>query len=91
MEKHEQYSRRNCLLLHRTPEKKQESTDKLCIEANNRYLDLAINGRDIDRTHRTENPRNAGEKPRPTIIKLASYNDRKDFDSKKILKAYSQV
>ena len=91
MEKHEQYSRRNCLLLHRTPEKKQESTDELCIEANNKYLDLTINGRDIDRTHHTENPRNAGKKPRPTIIKLVSYNDRKDYDSKKILKAYSQV
>ena len=87
VEKQEQYSRRNCLLLHGIPEKKQENTDELCIKAINEHLDLDINDRDIDRTHRIGNPRNTDEKPRPIIIKLVRYNDRKKiFDSKKKLK-----
>ena len=87
VEKQEQYSRRNCLLLHGIPEKKQENTDELCIKAINEHLDLDINDRDIDRTHRTGNPRNTDEKPRPIIILLVRYNNRKKiFDSKKKLK-----
>ena len=79
----QQYSRRNCLLLHGIPEKKQKNTDELCIKAINEHLDLVINDRDINRTHRIGNPRNAGENPRPIIIKLVIYNDRKKFfDSK---------
>ena len=64
----------------------KKNTDELCIKAINEHLDLVINDRDIDRTHRIGNPRNAGEKPRPRIIKLVRYNDRKKFfDSKKKL------
>ena len=85
VEKQEQYSRRSCLLLHGIPEKKQENTDELCIKAINEHLDLDINDSDIDRTHRIENPRNTDEKPRPIVIKLVRYNDRKNiFDSKKV-------
>ena len=87
MEKQEQFLRRNCLLLHGIPEKKQENTGELSIKAINEHLDLAINDKDIDRTHRKGNPRNAGEKERPIIIKLVRYNDRKRiFDCKKKLK-----
>ena len=72
------------MLLHGIPEKKQENTDDLCIKAINEHLNLAINDRDIGRTHRIGNPRDAGEKPRHIIIKLLRYNDRKKiFDSKK--------
>ena len=92
VEKQKQYSRRNCFLLHGIPEKKQENTEKLCIKAINKHLDLAVNDRDISRTHRIGNPRNAGEKPTPIIIKIVRYNVRKKFfDSKKKLKAHSQV
>ena len=87
MEKQEQYSRRNCQLLHRILEKKQENTDEVCIKAINEHLDLDINDRDIDRTHRIGNPKNTDEKSRPIIIKLVRYNDsRKIFDNKKKLK-----
>ena len=87
VEKQRQYSRRNYLLLHRIPEKKQENTDDLCIKAINKHLDLDIKDRDIDRTHRIGNPRNTDVKPRPIIIKLVRYNDRKKiFGSKKKLK-----
>ena len=75
------------MLLHGIPEKKQENTDDLCIKAINEHLNLAINDRDIDRTHCVGNPRNAGEKPRHIIIKLLRYNDRKKIlDSKKKVK-----
>ena len=77
VEKQEQCLRRNYLLLHGIPEKKQENTDELRIKAINEHLDLVNNGRDIDRTHRVGNPRNADEKPRPIIMKLVRYNDRK--------------
>ena len=87
VEKQEQCSRRNYLLLHGIPEKKQENADELCIKAINKHLDLVNNSRDIDRTHRVGNPRNADEKPRPIIMKLVRYNDwKKIFDSKKKLK-----
>ena len=92
VEKQKQYSRRNCFLLHGIPEKKQENTEKLCIKAINKHLDLAINDRDISRTHRIGNPRNAGEKPTLIIINIVRYNVRKKFfDSKKKLKAHTQV
>ena len=92
VEKQEQYSRRNCLLLHGIHEKKQENTDELCIKAINDNLDLDINNRDIDRTHHIGNPRNTDEKPRPIIIKLVRYNDKKKiFDSKKKLKGKNEL
>ena len=73
------------MLLHRIPEKKQENTGELCIKAIYEHLDLDINDRDINTIHRIGNPRNADEKPRPIVIKLVRYNDRKKiFDSKKV-------
>ena len=88
VEKQKQYSRCICLLLNGTPEKKkQENIDELSIKAINEHLDLAIQDRDIDRTHRIWNTRNVNEKPRPIIIKLVRYKNRKKiFDSKKKLK-----
>ena len=57
-----------------------------CIKAINENFDLAITDRGIDRTHHIWNPRNIGEKPRPIIIKLVRYNNRKRmFDSMKKL------
>ena len=80
VKKQEQYSRHNCLLLHVIPEKKKENTDKLCIDRDR-------DNRDIDRTHRIRNLRNAGEKSRTIIIKIVRYNGRKKiFDSNKKLR-----
>ena len=79
MEKQEQYSRCDCLLLHAILEKEQENTEELCIKVINEHLDLAINDRVIDRTHGIGNPRNDGEKPIPVIIKLVRYNHGRLF------------
>ena len=86
VEKQEQYSRLNCLLLHGIPKKKEENIDKLSIKAINEHLVLDINDRDIYKIHRIGNAINAGEKPTPIIIKPVRYNDWKMiFDSKKKL------
>lgn len=74
------------MLLHRSPKKKQENTDDLWIKARNEHLDLAIKNRDINRTDRMGNLRNAGENPSCILIKLVKYNDgKKIFDVKKKL------
>ena len=45
----EQYSRRNCLLVHGIAEQKEEITDEVIINTLNGKLDLEIKLRDIDR------------------------------------------
>lgn len=50
--------------------KNLENNDKLYIKSIKEDLDLAINNEGIDRTHHMGNPRNAGKKPRPIILKL---------------------
>ena len=70
VEEQDQYSKPNYLLLHGIPEKKQKNTGTMCIKGINEQLDLVINDKDIDRTHRIGSPRNAVEKPRPMIINL---------------------
>ena len=72
----EQYSRRNCLLIHGLPESKNENTDLLAMEVIETKMDIKITDNDIDRTHRIRKTKNNG-KPRPVIIKFVRYNDRK--------------
>ena len=87
VDKQEQYSRRNCLLLRGIPENKNEKTDDLCLATINEHLELAIIEADIERTHRIGKPRDAGQKSRPIIVKFVRYNDRKNvFNRRKKLK-----
>ena len=87
VDKQEQYSRRNCLLLHSIPENKNEKTDDLCLATTNEHLELAITEVDIKRTHRIGKPGDVGQKSRPIIAKCVRYNDRKNvFNRKKKLK-----
>ena len=48
----EQYSRRNCFLIHGITERNQENTDDLALEIFREKLDIEITQRDLDRTHR---------------------------------------
>lgn len=83
----EQYSRRNCLLVHGIVEERRENTDELIIDIIKNDVDIEISENDIDRTHRIGAPRNPGEKPRPIIVKFVRYNVRKKvFGNKKRLK-----
>ena len=85
-DRQEQYSRRNCLLIHGLPESKNENTDHLAMEAIETKMNIKITDNDIDRTHRIRKPKHNG-KPRPVIIKFVRYHDRKKiFSSKKLLK-----
>ena len=83
----EQYSRRNCLLVHGIAEEKEEITDEVTINALNEKLDQDITLRDIDRTHRIGEHKNTTGKTRPIIVKFVRYNIRnRAFRNKKKLK-----
>ena len=89
MDRQEQYSRGNCILINGLKEEKNESTDervvKLFREEQNEDVLLA----DLDRTHRIGKKKetDSNSKPRPVIIKFSRYNIRETvFKSKKKLK-----
>ena len=87
MDEQEQYSRRNCLLLHGVAEEQDEETDKVSVDVIKKNMDLDIDETDLDRTHRLGKPREVGAKPRPIIIKFSRYNVRHSvFKNKKKLK-----
>ena len=68
-DRQEQYSRRNCLLIHGLPESETENTDLLAMEAIETKMNIKIADNDIDRTHGMGKPKNNG-KLRPVIIKF---------------------
>ena len=77
-DRQEQYSRRNCLLIHGIHENKNEYTDALALKVIDTKMEI--------KTHRIGKLKTNG-KPRPVIIKFVPYNDRKKvFSSKKLLK-----
>ena len=85
----EQYSRRNCLLLHGVKEKTDENTNEQLIETINKSinLDTPITSNDIDRSHRLGRPKTNTDRPRPIIIKFCSYQKRNSvFKNKRQLK-----
>ena len=82
----QQYSRRNCLLLHGIEETKGEDTDDLVLEVLNDDMGLNISKTALDRSHRIGNPKTK-KKSRPIIVKFVRYYDRRDvFVNKKCLK-----
>ena len=79
LDRQEQYSRRNCLLLH------NENTDDLVIKTVNEELLEAITINEIDRSHRLG--KSQAGKIRPVIVKFARYHTRnKILRKKKLLK-----
>ena len=66
-DRQEQYSRRNCLLIHGTPENKNENADALAMGLIDTKMDIKITQNDIGRTHRIG---------KPVIIKFVRHNDR---------------
>ena len=53
----QQYSQRNCLLLHGIEETKGEDTDNIVLEVLNNNMDLIISKSTLDRSHRIGNPK----------------------------------
>ena len=86
-DRQEQYSRRNCLLVHGITETKDENTDKIVIDLVNDKLGVNVTENDIDRSHRIGEKKDDSTKSRPIIVKLVRHNTRKKiFDNKKRLK-----
>ena len=85
IDRQEQYSRRNCLLIHCIKERRHKVTDELVIQIIKSEMNIDIDVKDIDQSHqisaKTEN------KHRPIIVKFVRYSERrKVFNSKKRLK-----
>ena len=52
VDRQEQYSRRNCILIHSVKENQNEDTDEVVVNKLKSEMDLEISPGDIDRTHR---------------------------------------
>ena len=77
VDRQEQYSRRNCLLVHGMAEEIVEDTDEKIINTLQQSMDETIKPEDIDRSHRLGKPKSSkNAKPRPIIIKFVRYNTR---------------
>ena len=86
IETQEQYSRRNCIIIHGLKEEKNESTNDKVVKLFREELNEDVLLADLDRTHRIKK-KDSSSKPRPVIVKFAQYNIReKVFKSKKKLK-----
>ena len=66
----EQYSRRNCPLVHGIAEEKEEITDEVIINTLNEKLYLEIKLQDLDRTHQIGEPEKTRRKTHPIIVKF---------------------
>ena len=82
----EQYSRRNCLILTGVPEVQKENTDDIVKDVAQKWLNVQLDTRSIDRSHRLGKKTLHGN-PRPIIVKLCNYHDKeKMYQAKKNLK-----
>ena len=91
IDKHEQYSRRNYLLVHGIVETDDEVMDDLVIETISTNMNIEISPADLDRTQRVGKKKPGQNKPRPIIVKLSRDNVRKKaFSNKKNLKGSNE-
>lgn len=72
----EQYSRRNCVLIHGIEEQHNEDPYKLVVEILNEKLSVNISTNDISRCHRIGSQRDKTNKKRPLIVKFISYQTK---------------
>ena len=87
LDRQEQYSRRNCLLIHGINEENHENTDEVVINVLKKEMDEEITHLDIDRSHCLGNRKLDKSKPQPIIIKFSRYNIRaRIFKNKRKLK-----
>ena len=81
IESQQQYSQRNCLLIHGLPPhspQPNENTDQAVIEFFNTHLGIAVMKKDLDRSHRHHNTNS------PIIVKFVHHNLKNIiFNSKK--------
>ena len=86
-EKQEQYSRRNCLLIHGVTEDKNENVDDLVVSIIKNNMDIEIFSDDLCRAHRIGKSNGGAKKGRPIIVKFVRHNIKHNiFRNKKRLK-----
>jgi len=68
----EQYSHRNCLVIHGIKEDNYKSTDELALNFFKEQLNVNLNQSEIDRSHRLPSIAD----PKPIIVKLTRYNTK---------------
>ena len=73
---HEQYSRRNCLLIHGLTETKAGDTHEMVLDFINNKLNIEISQISIDRSGRFGKRKIPGQKPWAIIVKCTRYKDR---------------
>ena len=78
----EQYSRRNCLILTGVPEVQKEDTDDIIRDVAQKWLNVQLDIRSIDRSHQLGKKTSHG-KPRPIIVKLCNYHDKEKMSQAK--------
>ena len=87
LDRQEQYSTRNCLLLHGVDKTDHEVTDDIIIKTIKDKMDVEITPKSIDRTHRLGKKQQNTGRPRPIIVEFSTYNTRHEiFRNKKVLK-----
>ena len=87
LDRQERYLRRNCILIHGNTEAQDENTDDISLHTINEHLEGEPTEKELDRAHKTGNPKPGNKRPRPIIVKFARYNiRRKVFVNKKKLK-----
>ena len=79
----EQYSRRNCLLLHGFQENENENTDDIVLKTMSEELNIEIKENDWDWTHRIGNRNRKDGKLRAIIVKFTRYATRSKICSNK--------
>ena len=57
LDRQEQYSRRNCILIHGIIETQDENTDDISLRTINEHLQLELTEKGLDHTHRIGNPK----------------------------------
>ena len=71
-------------IIHGTTETPDENTDDISLCTVNEHLELELTEKELDRTHRMGNQQSGNKRPKPIIVKFASYNTRgKVFVNKK--------
>ena len=79
LDRQEQYSRKNGLLVHGVEEKKNEDIDQEVINIVKNDLGEVIANHDIDRTHRLGKRKLDNNIPRPIIVKLKVKRSQQNF------------
>ena len=82
----EQYSRRNCLVLHGANESNDENTNEIIIKTFSEELGVEIKEDDLDKSHRLGKPKRKDNKPRLIIVMFARYAVRRKAFMNNIMK-----